>query len=99
VALGPFGPPPASVALATVAPQLPASVPFTVPPWQSGQPASPAAGGADGSQTHRVSRSWAVVTLPPIDPQVFDRQRRLVLRISGGLVGAIIVLAILAGRC
>jgi serine/threonine protein kinase len=87
-----------SVPLAAIAPQPPSSVPFTVPPWQSGQPANPA-GGADNAEASRVARSWAVVALPPFDPALFDRQRRIVLRISGGLVGVIILLALIAGRC
>lgn len=90
--------PPSSVPLATIAPQPPSNLPFTVPPWQSGQPASPA-GGGDAAEVNRLARSWAVVALPPFDPAVFDRQRRIVLRVSGGLVGFIILLAIIAGRC
>jgi hypothetical protein len=89
---------PSSVPLAAIAPQPSSSVPFTVPPWQSGQPANPA-GGGDGAEASRVARSWAVVALPPFDPALFDRQRRIVLRISGALVGVIILLALIAGRC
>jgi serine/threonine protein kinase len=90
-----------SMPLAAIAPQPVSSAPFTVPPWQSGQPASlpGGPGGADGADASRVARSWAVVALPPFDPALFDRQRRIVLRISGALVGVIIVLALIAGRC
>ena len=86
-----------SVPLGAIAPPPSSSVPFTVPPWQSGQPANPA--GGDGAEASRVARSWAVVALPPFDPAQFDRQRRIVLRISGGLVAVIILLALIAGRC
>jgi serine/threonine protein kinase len=90
-----------SLPLAAIAPQPPSSVPFTVPPWQSGQPANPAGDPAfaDAGEPGRAARSWAVVALPPFDPALFDRQRRIVLRVSGGLLGAIILLAIIAGRC
>jgi hypothetical protein len=70
---------------------LVASTPFTVPPWQSGQPGGP--------PTERAERSWAVIDLPAFDPEVFERHRRIVLRVAGGLVGLILLLAIVAGRC
>jgi len=93
-----------SVPLAAIAPQPSSSVPFSVPPWQSGQPASPNVGfgvasAGDDAEPGRVPRSWAVVALPPFDPHLFDRQRRIVIRVSGGLIAAIILLAIIVGRC
>jgi hypothetical protein len=57
------------------------------------------AGAGDDADPARVPRSWTVVALPPFDPQLFDRQRRIVLRASGGLIAAIILLAIIVGRC
>jgi len=73
------------------------TAPFSAPPWQSGQPESmpiPVPTVSD-----RIHRSWAVIDLPAFDPEAFARQRRIVLRITGGLVGVILLLAILAGRC
>jgi hypothetical protein len=102
VPLAPLAPPPlSSMPLATLAPPPPSSVPFAVPPWQSGQPAAPAGAvmRADALEPDRAVRPWSIVALPPFDPEMFERQRRLVLRVSGGLVGFIILLAILAGRC
>jgi serine/threonine protein kinase len=64
---------------------------FAIPPWQSGQPSGP--------PTERIARSWAVIDLPAFAPEVFERQRRIVLRVAGGLVGVILLLAIIAGRC
>jgi len=64
---------------------------FAVPPWQSGQPAS--------LVPVEPPRSWAIVELPAIDPELFARQRRLVLRVAGGVVGLILVIAIMLGRC
>jgi serine/threonine protein kinase len=66
--------------------------PFVAPPWKSGQP-------SNGGHTDRVPRSWALIELPVVDPVVFERQRRIVLRIAGAMVGVIVLLAILAGRC
>jgi hypothetical protein len=67
------------------------STPFTVPPWQSGQPSGP--------PTERNSRSWAIVDLPAVDPERVARQRHLLLRVAGGLIGFVVLLAILAGHC
>jgi hypothetical protein len=46
-----------------------------------------------------MRRSWAIIDLPALDPEVLERHRRIVLRIAIGLVAAILLLAILAGRC
>jgi serine/threonine protein kinase len=67
------------------------NAPFTVAPWQSGQPGGP--------PTERIERSWAIIDLPAFDPEVFERHRRIVLRVAAGLVGVILLLAIIAGRC
>ncbi|HEU4732220.1 MAG TPA: protein kinase [Kofleriaceae bacterium] len=89
-----------SVPLAAIAQPVVTSVPFAVPPWQSGQPPSPAAApGAAAAELARAERPWAIVELPPFDPEAFERQRRLVIRIAGGLVLFVIVLAVIAGRC
>ncbi|HET9624387.1 MAG TPA: protein kinase [Kofleriaceae bacterium] len=77
-----------TTALAPIAPTAGASF---APPWQSGQPGAP--------QPPEAKRSWAVVWLPPIDPEVFARRQKLVLRIAGGVVAFILLLAIIAGRC
>jgi serine/threonine protein kinase len=81
-----------SVPLAAIAgaPANPGA-PFAVPPWQSGRPPQ--------ALDERTARSWAVVELPPFDPEAFERRRRIVLRVAGGLVGFIFLLAILAGHC
>jgi serine/threonine protein kinase len=63
--------------------------PFSAPPWQSGQ-RSPLAD---------RPRPWSIVELPAIDPGMFERQRRIVLRVAAGLAVLVILLAILAGRC
>jgi len=68
-----------------------AASPFTVPPWQSGQPGGP--------PTERIERSWAIIDLPAFDPEVFERHRRIVLRVAGSLVAVILLLAIILGRC
>ncbi|HEX3482669.1 MAG TPA: protein kinase [Kofleriaceae bacterium] len=65
--------------------------PLAAPPWQSGQPAPPPG--------DRVARSWRVIDLPAVDPALFERQRRIVLRIAIALIGVVIALAVLAGRC
>jgi serine/threonine protein kinase len=83
------GPPPATALPAMAAPHAPTS-PLSPSPWQAGQPASPA---------DRVARSWAVIDLPAFDPEAFERQRRLVVRIAAGVVGFVVLLAILAGHC
>jgi serine/threonine protein kinase len=91
-------PPFAPGGTAAPAPGLPAtampgtSPPLPAAPWQSGRPppeflAAP------------VVHSWTVVDLPPFDPEAFERRRRMVLRVAGGLIGFIFLLAILAGRC
>jgi serine/threonine protein kinase len=67
------------------------STPFTVSPWQAGQPGGP--------PTERTRRSWAVIDLPALDPEVLARHRRIVLRVAIGLVTLILLLAVLAGRC
>jgi len=71
--------------------QVIGGMPFTVPPWQSGQPGGP--------PTERIERSWAVVDLPAFDPEVYERQRRIVLRVAGGLLAVILLVAILVGHC
>jgi serine/threonine protein kinase len=67
------------------------SGPLAAPPWQSGQPAPPSG--------DRVARSWQIIDLPAVDPALFERQRRVVLRVALAVVGLVIALAILAGRC
>ncbi|HET7505085.1 MAG TPA: protein kinase [Kofleriaceae bacterium] len=90
--------PAGSMPLATMVPPPVASVPF-VPPWQSGQPGPAASPGAVTAEPARTERPWAIVDLPPFDPEQFERQRRLVVRIAAGLVAAVIVLALIAGHC
>jgi len=68
------------------------SPPYAVPPWQAGRP--PIQAPAD-----RGARPWAVVELPAFDPVAFERRRRIVLRVAAGLVGFILLFAIVAGRC
>jgi serine/threonine protein kinase len=70
---------------------------FAAPPWHAGTP-------APVSQpipmvSDRIHRSWAIVDLPAFDPETFARQRRIVLRVTGGVIGFILLLAIIAGRC
>jgi hypothetical protein len=65
--------------------------PLAAPPWQVGQPSPPPG--------DRVARSWQIIDLPAVDPALFERQRRIVLRVALALVGVVIALAILAGRC
>jgi serine/threonine protein kinase len=77
-------------ALAPVA-APPSGSPLAAAPWQSGQPSPPPA--------DRVARSWRIIDLPAFDPAQFERQRRIVLRVAIGLVGLVIALAVLAGRC
>jgi protein kinase-like protein len=77
---------------AMTSPRTTASIPFAVPPWQSGLPAAP-------PSEERLARSWAVIELPAFDPEVFERRRRLVFRIAGGVLGIIFGLAILTGHC
>jgi hypothetical protein len=83
------GPPPATALPAMAAPHAPTS-PLSPSPWQAGQPASPA---------DRVARSWAVIDLPAFDPEAFERQRSLVVRVAAGVVGFVVLLAIFAGHC
>jgi serine/threonine protein kinase len=65
--------------------------PYAAPPWQSGQPSPPPA--------ERVARSWAIIDLPAFDPDMFERQRRIVLRVAAALIAVVILLAVLAGHC
>jgi serine/threonine protein kinase len=78
------GPEPASAAPRSGSPRA-------APPWQSGQPSPPPG--------DRVARSWQIIDLPAVDPALFERQRRIVLRVALVLVGLVIALAVLAGRC
>jgi serine/threonine protein kinase len=71
------------------------STPFAMPPWQAGRPASQ----VSEERLEPLARSWAVVELPPFDPDAFERRRRIVLRVALGVVGFIFLLAIIAGRC
>jgi serine/threonine protein kinase len=66
--------------------------PLAAPPWQSGQPLPP-------PPADRVARSWQIIDLPAVDPARFERQRQIVVRVALGLVGLVIALAVLAGRC
>jgi serine/threonine protein kinase len=67
------------------------SSPYAAPPWQSGQPSPP--------PVERVARSWAIIDLPAFDPDMFERQRRIVLRVAAALIAMVILLAVLAGHC
>jgi hypothetical protein len=67
------------------------SSPYAAPPWQSGQPSPP--------PVERVARSWAIIDLPAFDPDMFERQRRIVLRVAAALIAVVILLAVLAGHC
>jgi serine/threonine protein kinase len=69
----------------------PGASPFTVPPWQSGQPGGP--------PTERIQRSWAVIDLPAFDPEVYERHRRIVLRVASGVLALVLLIAIVVGRC
>ena len=69
---------------------------FAVPPWQSGQPI-PLTAPAPRHET--TGKSWAIVALPPFDPEAFERRRRIVMRVAGGVVAFILLIAILAGHC
>jgi hypothetical protein len=40
-----------------------------------------------------------VIELPAFDPQAFARQRRIAARVVAGVVGVVILLAIIAGHC
>jgi hypothetical protein len=87
----PASPPPVIGARSTPLPftGAPGASPF--PPWQSGQPGGP--------PTERIERSWVVVDLPAFDPEVYERHRRIVLRVAGGLFAFVVLLAIIVGRC
>jgi serine/threonine protein kinase len=87
-ALEPVVHPTPSVAHVAVSHPAP-NPPFSVPPWQTGQPASPSP----------APRSWAVVELPEIDPAQFARQRSIVVRVAAAILGLIVAVAIAAGRC
>jgi hypothetical protein len=65
--------------------------PFAAAPWRSGQPSA--------QQPEPMPRPWSIIDLPAFDPDMFARQRRLVLRIAAAVVGVVIVLALLAGHC
>ena len=85
----PASPPPVIGPRAMGSPFPGASV--TVSPWQAGQPGGP--------PTERNRRSWAVIDLPALDPEVLARHRRIVLRAAAALLAVIVLLAILAGHC
>ena len=92
----PFPPPamPAAPHEATIFSELAEPVarsPFAAAPWRSGQP-SP-------QPPEPMPRPWSIIDLPAFDPDMFARQRRLVLRIAAAVVGAVILLALLAGHC
>jgi serine/threonine protein kinase len=73
------------------------STPFAAPPWHAGSPrplSQPVPTVSD-----RIHRSWAIIDLPAFDPETFARHRRIVLRATAGLIGFILLLAIIAGRC
>jgi serine/threonine protein kinase len=73
------------------------SSPPAAPPWQSGQPSPPPT--PPPTPAERIARSWRIIDLPAIDPALFERQRRIVLRVALGMVGLVIALAVLAGHC
>ena len=73
----------------------PRSSPLAAPPWKSGQPSPP----PPPTPAERIARSWRIIDLPAIDPALFERQRRIVLRVALAVVGLVIALAVLAGRC
>jgi len=75
--------------------------PPAAPPWQSGQPppTTPPPPSTTPPSAGRIARSWRIIDLPAVDPALFERQRRIVVRIALGLVGLVIALAVLAGRC
>ena len=66
----------------------PRSTPFSAPPWQSGR-----------APSERPARPWSIVELPAIDPELFARQRRIVVRVAAALGALVILLALLAGHC
>ena len=72
-----------------------ASPAFGAPPWHTGTPPSQPV----PTVSDRIHRSWAIIDLPAFDPDTFARHRRIVLRVSGGVIGFILLLAIIAGRC
>jgi hypothetical protein len=88
--------PPPGAPIGPMSGRMPGS-PFAAPPWQTGQPSSQQQ--PPPSLVARVARSWAIIDLPPFDPEQFERQRRIVLRVVIGLIGFVIVLAVFAGRC
>ena len=81
---------PAMTTMPGVAPARASGSPLSAAPWQAGQPPSPA---------DRIARSWSVIELPAFDPQAFARHRRIAARVVAGVVGVVIVLAIIAGHC
>jgi hypothetical protein len=91
-----FPPPPMPAAPyeATIVSELAETIarsPFAAAPWRSGQPSA--------QQPEPMPRPWSIIDLPAFDPDMFARQRRLVLRIAAAVVGVVIVLALLAGHC
>jgi hypothetical protein len=79
------------------------SAPFAVPPWHTGAPTPPPPQPPSSTQTpvgsDRIHRSWAIIDLPAFDAETFARHRRIVLRVTAGLITFILLLAIVAGRC
>ena len=73
------------------------SAPFAPPPWHAGAATPPSQ--RVPTVSDRIHRSWAIIDLPAFDPQTFARHRRVVLRVSGGVIAVILLLAIIAGRC
>ena len=91
---------PPTTPYAVMAPPAPrqAGEPFAPPPWHAG-PGAPPVGSPVPTFSDRIHRSWAIIDLPAYDPETFARHRRIVLRVTGGIVAFILLLAIIAGRC
>jgi serine/threonine protein kinase len=73
------------------------SAPFAPPPWHTGAP-TPVSQPVP-TVSDRIHRSWSVIDLPAFDPDTFARHRRIVLRVTAGVIAFILLLAIIAGRC